>query len=156
MLYREALAKSPHDAALIAALVRTLLREQKVTDADSTITAELPSAPNSAPLLTAFAEVEYREGKLGEAATTADQAYHIDPCNPRLYLVRARIYRLNSMYASERRAIATAHALDPSDIDIRMIWLGRFRWRSASTDKENFWLRLTPSTLKSERALRKV
>jgi len=123
-LYREALAKSPHDAALTAALVRTLLREQKVADADSTITAELASAPNSAPLLTASAEVEYREGKLGEAATTADQAYHIDPCNPRLYLVRARIYRLNSMYASERRAIGTAHALDPSDIDIRMTWLG--------------------------------
>jgi hypothetical protein len=123
-LYREALAKSPHNPALAAALVRVLLREQKITDADSTITAELASAPNSAPLLTASAEVEYREGKLGEAAATADQAYHNDPCNPRLYLVRARIYRLNSMYASERRAIGTAHALDPSDIDIRMIWLG--------------------------------
>ena len=59
-----------------------------------------------------------------DGSATADQASHIDPCNPRLYLIRARILRLNSMYASARRAIGIAHALDPSDIDIRMAWLG--------------------------------
>jgi hypothetical protein len=123
-LYREALVKSPHDAVLTAGLVRSLLREQKVDDASSAISAELSLAPNSVPLLTVFAEVEYRQGKIAEAAATADQASHIDPCDPRLYLVRARILRLNSMYASARRAIGIAHALDPSDIDIRMTWLG--------------------------------
>ena len=35
-LYREALAKSPHDAAATAGLIRSLLREQKVEDAAST------------------------------------------------------------------------------------------------------------------------
>jgi len=123
-LYREALGKSPHDATLTAGLVRSLLREQKIDDAASTVNAEISAAPNSVPLLTVFAEVEYRQGKIAEAAGTADRAFRIDPCNPRLYLLRARILRLNSMYASERRAIATAHALDPSDIDIRMTWLG--------------------------------
>jgi len=123
-LYREALAESPHDATLIAGLVRSLLREQRVEDAASTISIELSLAPNSVPLLTASAEVEYRQGKIAEAAATADQAFRIDPCNPRLYLIRARILRLNSMYASERRAIGIAHALDPSDIDIRRTWLG--------------------------------
>src|SRR5450755_1384576 len=123
-LYREALAKSPHDATLTAGLVRSLLREQKVDDAASAVNAELSGAPNSVPLLTVFAEVEYRQGKVAEAAGTADQAFHLDPCNPRVYLIRARILRLNSMYASERRAIGIAHSLDPSDIDIRRTWLG--------------------------------
>lgn len=123
-LYREALAKSPHDAALTAGLVRSLLREQKVEDASSTISSELALAPTAVALLTASAEVEYRQGKLAEAAGTADQAFRIDPCNARLYLIRARIFRLNSMYASERRAIGVAHALDPSDIDIRQTWFG--------------------------------
>ncbi len=123
ILYREALAKTPHDAALTAALVRSLLSEQKVGDASSMISSELVATPNSVPLLTAFAEVEYRQGKIAEAAGTADQAFRIDPCNPRLYLLRARIFRLNSMYASELRAIGNAHALDPSDIDIRQTWL---------------------------------
>jgi hypothetical protein len=40
-LYREALNKSPHDAGLIAGLVRSLLREQKVKDAASTVAVEL-------------------------------------------------------------------------------------------------------------------
>ncbi len=123
-LYREALAKSPHDAALIAGLVRSLLREQKVEDASTTISSELALAPTSVALLTASAEVEYRQGKIAEAAGTADQAFRIDPCNARLYLMRARIFRLNSMYASERRAIGVAHALDPYDIDIRQTWFG--------------------------------
>ena len=123
-LYREDLAKSPHDAALTAGLVRSLLREQKVGDAASTITSELALAPNSVPLLTASAEVLYRQGKIAEAAATADQAFKVDPCNARLYLLRARILRLNSMYASERRAVGFAHALDPWDMDIRRIWLG--------------------------------
>lgn len=122
ILYREALGKSPHDAALTAGLVRTLLRQQKVQDAASAISAELALAPSSVPLLTASAEVQYREGKIAEAFTTVNQAFKIDPCNPRLYLISARIFRLNSMYASERRDITTAHALDPSDIDIRRIW----------------------------------
>lgn len=121
-LYREALGKSPHDAALTAGLVRTLLRQQKVPDAVSAITSELALAPNSVPLLAASAEVQYREGKIAEAFATVNQAFKIDPCNPRLYLISARIFRLNSMYASERRDIATAHALNPSDVDIRRIW----------------------------------
>lgn len=123
-LYREALGKSPHDAVLTAGLVRSLLREQKVEDAASTISAELSLAPNSVPLLIASAEVQYRQGKIAEAAATADQAFRTDPCNPRLYLLRARILRLNSMYASERRAIDIAHSLDPWDMDIRRTWLG--------------------------------
>jgi predicted aspartyl protease/Flp pilus assembly protein TadD len=122
-LYREALGKSQHDAALTAGLVRALLREQKIEDAATTINAELALQPNSAPILTASAEVQYRQGRIAEAAATADQAFRTDPCNPRLYLVRARILRLNSMYASERRAIGIAHALDPWDADIRRIWV---------------------------------
>jgi len=123
-LYREALGKAPHDAALTAGLVRSLLREQKVDDAASAVAAELAAAPNSVPLLTASAEVQYRQGKIAQAFATVNEAFKIDPCNPRLYLISARIFRLNSMYASERRDIATAHALDPSDMDIRRTWLG--------------------------------
>ena len=123
-LYRDALVKSPHDAVQVAGLVRTLLREQKIDDASATVAAELAAAPNSVPLLVADAEVQYRQGKVIEAAGTADQAFRSDPCNARLYLLRARIFRLNSMYASERRAIGFAHNLDPTDLDIRRVWLG--------------------------------
>lgn len=137
-LYREALAKSPHDAELTAGLVRSLLREQKVDDAAATVNAELAVNAKSAPLLIASAEVEYRQGKVREAAGSADQAAHIDPCNPRLYLIRARILRLNSMYASERRSIGIAHALDPSDTDIRRLWLGTLPLSQRIAEQKQF------------------
>ena len=87
--YRESLRTSPHDPALIGGLVRSLLRQQKVDDASSLINSELASAPKSVVLLTALGEVEYRQGKIAEAAATADQGLRIDPCHPRLYLKRA-------------------------------------------------------------------
>ena len=123
-LYREALNKTPHDPELISGLVRALLREQKVDEASTIIHSGLTSALNSAVLLTALGEVQYRQGKVFEAASTADQIYRADPCVPRLHLLRARIFRLNSMYASERREIGFAHALDPWDQGIRSVWIG--------------------------------
>lgn len=122
-LYRDALSKSPRDAVLVAGLVRSLLREQRVDEASSTADAELGTAPDSALLLVASAEVLFRQGRVLDSAKTVDKAFHIDPCNPRLYLMRARLFHLNSMFASERRALATAHSLDPSDTDIRRVWL---------------------------------
>jgi predicted aspartyl protease len=111
---------------------------KKVEDAASTVAAELSAAPTSVPLLAARAEVEYREGKIAEAAATADQALRVDPCNPRLYLVRARILRLNSMYGSERRAIGVAHSLDPSDLDIRRAWMGTLPLAKRAEEQKQF------------------
>ena len=121
-LYREAV-KSPHDPEIDAGLIRTLLREEKIDEAASTAQAALAAKPDSVVLITVLAEVQYRQGKVAEAAGTADQAYRADRCNARLYLLRGRILRLNSMYASANRAIGIAHTLDPYDLDIRGAWV---------------------------------
>ena len=121
-LYRDALSKTPHDPALVVGLVHSLLRQQKVTDAESAVNIELATAPDSVPLLTVLGEVQYREGKIAEAAGTADKAYVADRCNARVYLLRSRILRINSMYASESKALAIAHQLSPSDPEINNAW----------------------------------
>jgi Flp pilus assembly protein TadD len=121
-LYRDALSKTPHDPALVVGLVHSLLRQQKVADAESAVNAELATTPDSVPLLTVLGEVQYREGKIAEAAGTADKAYVADRCNARVYLLRSRILRLNSMYASEGKALALAHQLSPSDPEINNAW----------------------------------
>jgi Flp pilus assembly protein TadD len=121
-LYREALSKTPHDPALVVGLVHSLLRQQKITDAESAVNAELATAPDSVPLLTVLGEVQFREGKIAEAAGTADKAYVADRCNARVYLLRSRILRLSSMYASESKALAIAHQLSPSDPEINNAW----------------------------------
>lgn len=122
-LYREALARQPGDNELIAGLVRTLLREQKVNEAAETVAAALKPAPGSAALISLRGEVELRQGLPWLAAASANDALQRDPCLARNLLLLARLDTLNSMYASSLRAVTTAHQLDPTDPEIRRQWL---------------------------------
>src|ERR1700687_5191735 len=65
-LYRSALASQPGDPGLTVGLVRALLREEKVSDADTALKSALTSVPKSAILLTAIAEIDYRKGLIVE------------------------------------------------------------------------------------------
>jgi len=122
-LYRQKTAQQPNNYELTAGLVRTLLAEQKVDEADSTVKAALAKAPQSVELLTALAEVQYRQGVPWDVEKTLDAAERADLCYPREHLVVARYYRLNSYYASALREIKLAHQLDPYDPDIRRAWI---------------------------------
>ena len=138
-LYREALGKTPHDATLTAGLVRSLLREQKVDDATSAVATELATAPNSVPLLTASAEVQYRQGKIAQAFATVNEA------SAPAFFVSTRCMPQNG-----------ATSPQPT-LSIRQTWIfaGRgsalCRSRSASINKSNFWRQLMEWTLKNER-----
>jgi hypothetical protein len=122
-LFRQALTDNPSDAAIVVGLVESLLRQQKVTDAATAIKSALTAAPKSAVLLTTLAEVQYRQGLIVESGESATVAYNADICYPRVHLIRARLARLNSMYATERKEIISAHALDPGDPDIQSAWI---------------------------------
>jgi tetratricopeptide (TPR) repeat protein len=123
MLYRSSLASNPNDPALTAGLVRALLRRQRISEASTVLKAALTSFPKSAILLTALGEIDYREGLIVESDKAARDAYDADLCYPRGHVLRARLARLNSMYAIEHREIEIAHSLDPYDPDIRSEWI---------------------------------
>jgi hypothetical protein len=122
-LYRQTLTDNPSDAATVVGLVQSLLRQQKVSDAAAAIKSALTTEPKSAVLLTALAEVQYRQGLVVESGESATAAYNADICYARVHLIRARLSRLNSMYATERKEITSAHALDPGDPDIQSAWV---------------------------------
>jgi hypothetical protein len=122
-LFRQELTQNPNDPAIVAAIVRSLLRQQKVSDAAAQIKSALAEAPQSAVLLTALAEVQYRQGLIVESGQSAAAAYNADICYARVHLIRALLASLNSMYATEKKEIVTAHALDPFDPDIRSKWI---------------------------------
>jgi predicted aspartyl protease len=122
-LYRQKVAQQPKDYELMAGLVRTLLAEQKVDEAESMVKAALAAAPHRAELLTALAEVQYREGIPWDMEKTLQTAQQTDVCYPRMHLVLARYFLLNSYYASASREIKLAHQLDPYDPDIRRMWM---------------------------------
>jgi predicted aspartyl protease len=122
-LYRQKAAQQPNDYELKAGLVRTLLAEEKVDEAESTVRAALTTAPKSVELLTALAEVQYRQGVPWEEVKTLNLAEQADLCYPRLHLEFAQYYRFNSYYASATKEIKLAHQLDPYDPDIRRLWM---------------------------------
>ncbi len=118
-IYAKDLAASPGDLKLAAGLVSTLLQEHQLTQAAAQVEKMLRVNPDSAIALTSSAELQLRQGQPWLAIETLKKAAAIDPCYARIHLVRARVLRLDSMYASERAEIQTAYDIDPSDPDIR-------------------------------------
>jgi tetratricopeptide (TPR) repeat protein len=122
-LYVQAAMQRPQDMALSSALVHTLLHEDKVADAAVQAKKALAADPRSASALTALAEVQIHQGEPWLALQTLDAAAIADACLARTHLIRSRIFRIDSMYASERRELQLAYDIDPTDPDIRREWL---------------------------------
>jgi len=122
-LYGQALARNPHDLKLSAALVKTWLHEGQVAQAAAQVNRILPDNPNSAITLTSLAEVQLRQGQPWLSLETLKTAESADPCYARIYLIRSRALRIDSMYASEREQVQKAYDIDPTDPDIRHAWL---------------------------------
>jgi tetratricopeptide (TPR) repeat protein len=122
-LYQQALLQKPNDQELNSALVHTLLHEGRISDAWTRANKAVADDPRSADALTALAEVQLRQGQPWLASQTLDSAAAADPCYARAHLIRSRIFRIDSMYASERAELQAAYQVDPSDPDIKRAWL---------------------------------
>jgi tetratricopeptide (TPR) repeat protein len=120
--YQQALLQKPNDPDLNIALVHTLLHEGRISDASTRANKAVADEPRSAAALTALAEVQLRQGQPWLASQTLDSAAAADPCYPRAHLIRSRIFRIDSMYASERAELQAAYQIDPSDPDIQHAW----------------------------------
>src|ERR1700722_15737385 len=121
-LYQQALLGKPGDLELNSALVHTLLHEGRLADAWAMAGTAATEAPHSAAALTSLAEVQLRKGQPWLAAQTLDSAAAADACYARVHLIRSRIFRIDSMYASERAELQAAYQIDPTDPDIRRAW----------------------------------
>jgi tetratricopeptide (TPR) repeat protein len=121
-LYVKALTQRPKDIALTASLVRTLLDEGKTSQASAQANSLFPENARSAIALTALAEVQLRQGLPWLAMKSLDAALALNPCYARSHLVRSRVLRIDSMYASERAEIQRAFEIDPADPDIQRAW----------------------------------
>src|ERR1700759_500937 len=121
-LFVQALQQKPDDPELKPAVIHTLLHEDRVSDAWTRANKAVEEAPHSAYALTALAEVQLRKGQPWLAAQTLDNAAAADACYARIHLIRSRIFRIDSMYASERAELQAAYQIDPNDPDIRRTW----------------------------------
>jgi predicted aspartyl protease/Tfp pilus assembly protein PilF len=138
VLYQAQLQQKPSDPTLATGLAEVLLRQQKVTEAEDLVQKALTQNPQSALLMSALGEVQYRAGTPWLALATVQASIKLDPCNPQARLLDARLLRLNSYYASAAREISTAHALDPSNPRIRSRWLGTLPMKERITELEAY------------------
>jgi len=123
-LYGQALARNPGDVTLSSALIRTWLHEGEISEASAQVNRILPDNPHSAVVLTDLAEIQLRQGQPWLALETLNTAVAADACYARIHLIRSRVFRIDSMYSSERAEIQSAYGIDPNDPDIKHAFLG--------------------------------
>jgi tetratricopeptide (TPR) repeat protein len=115
------------DSKLVAAqvgLVRAMLRQQKIDEALDAANAALTAQPNSAALLAAKGDVQFRRAEMSDAELSYLAAKKLDPKEVHAYLGLARLYSSYSMYRIAYGELQIAHQIAPDDIGVQRAWLG--------------------------------
>ncbi|MGA2902664.1 MAG: aspartyl protease family protein [Candidatus Korobacteraceae bacterium] len=123
--YQAILKTDPKLVAAQAGLIRCLLREQKVDDAQAMASSALAAQPNSAPLLAAMGDVDFRRAQMPEAEAAYHQALQIDPKQVRAYLGLARLYRVYSLRRHAYDELERAHQLAPDNPEVQRAWFNQ-------------------------------
>lgn len=124
-LYRKALSKDPSSPEANAGLVRTLLDEKKLSDAETADAAAMRAAPNSAPVQAADGDLLFREGLIEQAEAGYRNALKFDERYARGWYGLSQIAQANSYYRTAKNSILKAHDLDPADPEIYEAWASR-------------------------------
>src|ERR1035437_8994535 len=104
-------------------LVRAMLRQQKVDEALDAVNAALTAQPNSAALLAAKGDVQFRRAEMSDAELSYLAAKRLDHREVHAYLGLARIYSSYSMYRIAYGELQIAHQIAPDDIDAQRAWV---------------------------------
>ena len=115
-----------NDAKLVPAevgLVRAMLRQQKIDEALDAANAAVTAQPNSAALLAAKGDVQFRNGEMPESEFSYLAAKKFDPKEVHAYLGLARLYGSYSLYRRAYEQLQSAHETAPDNIDVQRAWL---------------------------------
>jgi len=115
------------DSKLVPAqvgLVRAMLRQQKIDEASDAVNAALDAEPNSAALLAAKGDVQFRRAEMSDAELSYLAAKKLDHKEVHAYLGLARLYRSYSLYRIAYGELQIAHQIAPDDIEVQRAWFG--------------------------------
>jgi tetratricopeptide (TPR) repeat protein len=124
-LYRQDLAQDPDSGEAFAGLVRSLLDERKLVDAEQTARAVLQTVPQSAAVQAANGDLLFRQGKIEAAESAYRRSLALDEKLARGWFGLARVAQISSNNRSAKRAVFRAHELDPADPDVYESWADR-------------------------------
>ncbi len=114
------------DSKLVPAqvgLVRAMLRQQKIDEALDAVNTALTAQSNSAALLAAKGDVQFRRAEMSDAELSYLAAKKLDRKEVHAYLGLARLYRSYSMYRIAYGELQIAHESAPDDIEVQRAWL---------------------------------
>jgi predicted aspartyl protease len=132
------LAKQPGLVAAQAGLIRSLLRQEKVTEAFTTATNALAKQPDSAVLLAVTGEVEFRRGEIHDAEVNFVKALKFDKHEVFAYIGLARLYDRLCYYRHGYDALNVAHQLAPDNPEVQKLWFARLPIRERITAIEAY------------------
>ena len=121
--YQALLKTDPKLVPAQVGLVRAMLRQQKIDEAFDAVNAELAAQPNSAALLAAKGDVQFRRAEMPDAVGSYLTAKKLDPKEVHAYLGLARLYRSYSLYRRAYDQLQSAHEIAPDDIEVQRAWL---------------------------------
>jgi len=122
--FRESMkAEGPSQEKAHDGLIRALIEEDKVKEADAEAKKWLAAVPGSGWAHIASAEVLWRQGKIYEAQTLLQDTSKTAGCNAQLHADFARLLEFMGLYATASKQVALAHRLDPEDPQINSDWL---------------------------------
>ena len=127
--YQSMVKTDPNLVAAQAGLIRSLLHEQKVDDALAAATSALALQPNSAALLAAMGDVDFRRAQMPEAETAYQKAVRADSREVHAYLGLTRLYRAYSLYRHAYDELQLAHQIAPDDPEVQRMWLAHLSRR---------------------------
>lgn len=121
--YQQALKTNPRLVPAQAGLIRAYLDDDQVDAAFDFARTSLALQPDSALLLAAMGNVQYRRGEFSDAQTSFLRAQKIDPNLVQTYLGLGRIYRAASLYRRAYEETRRAHEIAPQDAEVQRAWL---------------------------------
>ena len=105
-------------------LIHSLLRAQKLDEAQAAAISALTLQPNAGALVTAMGDVQFRLGEMPDAERSYLKAEGLDSNNPAPYIGAARVYRAYSLYRRAYDQLSRAHQIAPDNPGVQRLWLG--------------------------------
>jgi tetratricopeptide (TPR) repeat protein len=122
--YQALLKQDPNLVGAQVGLTRALLKQQKVDEAFDSVNAALAAHADSAALLAAKGEVQFRRGEMADAEKSYVGAKNLDAKEVHSYLGLARLYSAYSLYRKAYDQLEAAHTIAPDNIEVQRMWFG--------------------------------
>ncbi len=123
--YQNLVKANPKLVPAQVGLIRTFLREEKVDGAYEIATSSLAGAPDSAALLSAMGDVQFRRADMPDAERSYLKAIRIDAKEFHAYLGLADMYRAFSLYRHAHDVLVIAHNLAPNNPEVQRAYFGQ-------------------------------